>query len=380
MHQLLRDRLTYANVMSTIAVVLVLTGGTAYAATKLINGATIARGTVRAPQLAANSVDSTKVRNRSLRAIDFQLGQLPTGAAGAAGVAGPAGPTGATGPAGSPDTSQFFDKSASDARFAKVDPRVVHVSGAGAATANGAALLAAIATVTPPSSSADPIVIVLGPGTFDLGTQTLTMIDHVSITGSGTSTSIVRGSGSQLVVGATAELSRLTLVHDISTGGTYTLLTLGADQIRLTQADLQTTSSGGGTRTGVQMTTAAGFLVLRDSRISIQGGVTDTGIVTNNTTINAYSSMIDVGGTGTTTGVRLQGSGGLVALNARVQAISGTSKIAIGYGGTGAPPARFGLSQIAGQLEAGPAYTCGASLSSAAIPYAELDEDCAIIP
>ena len=44
---------------------------------------------------------SAKVRNRSLRAIDFARGQLPAGArgaTGAAGAAGPQGPAGATAP------------------------------------------------------------------------------------------------------------------------------------------------------------------------------------------------------------------------------------------------------------------------------------------
>jgi hypothetical protein len=73
-------------VIACLALALTL-GGTAYAAYKL----------------PANSVTTREVKNRSLLAIDFKAGQLPSGAQGPAGNAGPAGPAGAngaTGPAG----------------------------------------------------------------------------------------------------------------------------------------------------------------------------------------------------------------------------------------------------------------------------------------
>jgi hypothetical protein len=51
-------------------------------------------------QLKPNAVNSVKVANRSLRAVDFALGQLPAGPAGQTGGAGPAGPKGDTGASG----------------------------------------------------------------------------------------------------------------------------------------------------------------------------------------------------------------------------------------------------------------------------------------
>jgi hypothetical protein len=102
----MRDRLTYANVMATIAVFIAL-GGSSYAAIKLPNNA------VKARNIAANAVTGAKVENRSLTRLDFGLGQLPQGAVGAQGATGadgstgPVGPTGArglTGADGSPDT------------------------------------------------------------------------------------------------------------------------------------------------------------------------------------------------------------------------------------------------------------------------------------
>jgi hypothetical protein len=86
-------RLTYANVMSSIAVFVVMGGG-AYAAT------TVAKNSVGTSQLKANAVNAAKVKDGSLLAKDFKAGQLPAGPQGQAGATGPAGATGAAGAAG----------------------------------------------------------------------------------------------------------------------------------------------------------------------------------------------------------------------------------------------------------------------------------------
>jgi hypothetical protein len=99
----LRGRLSYANVMSTIGVALAL-GGTSYAAVTLprnsVGSDQIKADAVRASELASNAVSSSNVKNRSLLATDFALGQLPTGATGATGATGLQGLAGAQGPAG----------------------------------------------------------------------------------------------------------------------------------------------------------------------------------------------------------------------------------------------------------------------------------------
>jgi hypothetical protein len=91
---LLRRHLTFANVLAATALVVALGTGSASAAKHWILGSSIKPRTVRGAQLAANSVDTLKVKNGSLRAVDFRKGQLP------AGPQGPQGPAGATGPAG----------------------------------------------------------------------------------------------------------------------------------------------------------------------------------------------------------------------------------------------------------------------------------------
>jgi hypothetical protein len=89
----LREQLSYANVMSSIAVFVVLGGG-AYAA------ATLPKNSVGSKQIKANAVTSSKVKNGSLLSSDFKPGQLVAGAPGPVGPAGPAGAAGAAGAKG----------------------------------------------------------------------------------------------------------------------------------------------------------------------------------------------------------------------------------------------------------------------------------------
>jgi len=100
----IRGRLSYANVCATLALFVAL-GGSAYA-----SGA-LPVGSVGTPQLQHGSVTSGKVKDGTLKAVDFASNQLLVGPKGATGATGPAGPTGTV------DTTQFYNKAASDARF-----------------------------------------------------------------------------------------------------------------------------------------------------------------------------------------------------------------------------------------------------------------------
>lgn len=86
----LRSKLTYANVIATIALFLALGGG-AWAASSL------PKNSVGAEQLKNGAVTGKKVKSGSLLASNFQAGQLPAGPAGAT---GPQGIPGETGPRG----------------------------------------------------------------------------------------------------------------------------------------------------------------------------------------------------------------------------------------------------------------------------------------
>jgi hypothetical protein len=83
----LRRHLSFANIASALALTIAVSGGTAYAAG-------IARDSVGSPQLKKGAVTSVKVKDRSLKAIDFAEGQLPAGPQGPQGPAGPAGQRG----------------------------------------------------------------------------------------------------------------------------------------------------------------------------------------------------------------------------------------------------------------------------------------------
>jgi hypothetical protein len=88
-----RRRLTYANVVATLALMIAISGGTAYAASHLITGKQIAKGTISA----------TNIKKHSLTSAVFKKGTLTRGAKGATGPAGAAGAAGPAGPAGTAD-------------------------------------------------------------------------------------------------------------------------------------------------------------------------------------------------------------------------------------------------------------------------------------
>lgn len=98
-----RKHLTFANVVSMIALFVAL-GGVSYAAINLpknsVGAKQIKKNAVTGKKIKNNAVTTKKVKNGTLVAQDFKAGQIPAGARGATGPAGPAGPAGAAGAAG----------------------------------------------------------------------------------------------------------------------------------------------------------------------------------------------------------------------------------------------------------------------------------------
>jgi hypothetical protein len=94
-----RPRLTYANVMSSIAVFVAL-GGTSYAVTSLPHNS------VGAKQIRRSAVGSSEIKNGAVHLADIAK-TTRTGLRGAKGDQGAQGPTGATGAPGAPAVSYF---------------------------------------------------------------------------------------------------------------------------------------------------------------------------------------------------------------------------------------------------------------------------------
>jgi hypothetical protein len=105
----LRAKLSFANVMSVMAVFIALGGG-AYAAVQLeknsVRSKQIKNGQVKTKDLAGDAVKSPKVANGSLIAEDFAAGQLPEGEQG---------PPGEQGEQGLPGTATAYARVGDDA-------------------------------------------------------------------------------------------------------------------------------------------------------------------------------------------------------------------------------------------------------------------------
>jgi hypothetical protein len=90
-----RLRFSHVTIVAYLALFVAL-GGTSFAAVQL------SKGSVKKKHIAANAVVSKKVKNGSLRAVDFKASELPAGQPGLPGPKGDQGPPGATGAAGTP--------------------------------------------------------------------------------------------------------------------------------------------------------------------------------------------------------------------------------------------------------------------------------------
>jgi hypothetical protein len=117
--KIVRERLSYANVVATAALFVALGLGSAYAADKIgskdiaknavkskhvkgkaVKTKHIARGAVKKSKLAKDAVHTRKVLDGSLLAADFALGELPQGEQGPKGDPGDPGPKGDPGDPG----------------------------------------------------------------------------------------------------------------------------------------------------------------------------------------------------------------------------------------------------------------------------------------
>jgi hypothetical protein len=90
-----RAKLSYANVVATLALFVAL-GGSSYAAIA-ITGKNVKDSSLTGRDIKNSSLTTSDVKNRSLLAQDFKAGQLPAGPKGDTGAAGAAGAAGKNG-------------------------------------------------------------------------------------------------------------------------------------------------------------------------------------------------------------------------------------------------------------------------------------------
>jgi hypothetical protein len=128
-------RLSYANVMATVAVFIAL-GGSAWAiSANSVGSRQIKQGGVKNSDIADNAVTSPKVADGSLLGVDFAAGQLPGGVQGPQGPQGPQGDQGpvgpSTGPAGGDLAGSYPDPTikAGAVDAAKLAPNAISADG-----------------------------------------------------------------------------------------------------------------------------------------------------------------------------------------------------------------------------------------------------------
>lgn len=107
----IRQGLTYSNVISTVCLILLVGGGTAFAASSL------GKESIGSRQLQKEAVTPAKLSAKAKSALTGPAG--PAGPKGAAGAAGPAGPAGPAGTSATVGTELVTVASANDASTVK---------------------------------------------------------------------------------------------------------------------------------------------------------------------------------------------------------------------------------------------------------------------
>jgi len=147
-------RLSYANVVATLALFIALGGG-AYAATKL------PKNSVGPTQLRRNAVTSSKVKDGSLHRQDFATKDLAT-------LRGPTGPTGATGATGAKGDMGAVGGLSADSSIAH-GQTIRGAFGMGKVAAAGEEIVRGVALPVPAPVALDPSHVNVAGGLDDPG-------------------------------------------------------------------------------------------------------------------------------------------------------------------------------------------------------------------
>jgi hypothetical protein len=173
----LRPRLTYANVVSTLCLFLLLGGGAAFAATQL------PKNSVGPRQIKRGAITPAKLAVATKRAIAAMIGEA--GKTGKTGKTGPQGPRGATGPQGPQGATGAAGATKVAVRIGKVEkgseafckPGEVAISGGGVAAGSETNLYGSL----PVNSQHEPTGEGKAPEGWFVGAQTTAGVEAESL-------------------------------------------------------------------------------------------------------------------------------------------------------------------------------------------------------
>jgi hypothetical protein len=225
-----------------------------------------------------------QVRDISPKAVKSLHGKAgPTGAAGAAGAQGPAGaagaqgPKGDQGPTGSVDTSNFFTKAESDARFQPTATRRIVVR------------------------PANPVVFFVTPGTYDVGANGLVLDDGASLIGDGPLAVTIKSNGAAeaLALHGSSYVSNLTV--DASGAAIVTAIRAGAGFAdKPIVRDVAINAAATSQATGLLLD---GVVYVYDVQVRVTGGTTRGGIMlTDNSATSVDRALVTISGASTAYG------------------------------------------------------------------------------
>jgi hypothetical protein len=191
------------------------------------------------------------------------------------------------------------------ALFAKtIYRRTIVVSPAGTATENGTALLDALAGITD-ASGANPYLIKLEPGVYDLGTSTLQMKEHVDIEGSGEWVTKITAAGSASLNTGTvkgSDMAELRFLGVWNSGGNTYAAAIFNDHTSPRLTHVTAYASGGTSNYGVYNSYATPTMT--DMTAHAIGGTNCTGVVNYHSTPTMVRVNVEIkGGTGNNYGV-----------------------------------------------------------------------------
>jgi hypothetical protein len=168
---------------------------------------------------------------------------------------------------------------------------------------NGSALLAArdiISNSNP--SAANPYLLKLEPGNYDLGNQNLTMLPYVDLEGSGEDTTVISSTiggndtvGSGVLVGAShSEVRSLTISNSGSAYAQIAILVPAAATVHFSHVTVFASSSGGNIYAfGISN---AGTVIITDSTLRATGPYLAEGLYGYSGTVTVTNSMLSATG------------------------------------------------------------------------------------